>query len=158
VNRKVQLKPLRWRHLDTPDGLQPVLSTTTSVALPQAGPSNHAHSHHHQHHSSNNNHPHASQQQAIALGQLAGSESGRMLYRQGSGAAAGGGGGGGGGGGMAAGGLLSLTSALGSFARPSLPPGSPPLLEEALLVVKWGGVLTHAGRLQAEQLGAHLAC
>jgi len=31
-------------------------------------------------------------------------------------------------------------------------PGAP-LLEEALLVVKWGGVLTHAGRMQAEQLG-----
>ncbi len=28
-----------------------------------------------------------------------------------------------------------------------------PVLEEALMVVKWGGVLTHAGRQQAEDLG-----
>ena len=28
-----------------------------------------------------------------------------------------------------------------------------PVLEEALLIVKWGGVLTHAGRQQAEDLG-----
>lgn len=49
------------------------------------------------------------------------------------------------------------------FARPSVTAGgteggtggtSGPSLEEALLVVKWGGVLTHAGRKQAEDLGA----
>jgi hypothetical protein len=28
-----------------------------------------------------------------------------------------------------------------------------PVLEEVLMVVKWGGVLTHAGRQQAEDLG-----
>ncbi|KAF5835969.1 histidine phosphatase superfamily-domain-containing protein, partial [Dunaliella salina] len=34
-----------------------------------------------------------------------------------------------------------------------------PALLEGLLVVKWGGVLTHAGRQQAEQLGMHFrAC
>jgi len=34
-----------------------------------------------------------------------------------------------------------------------------PVLLEGLLVVKWGGVLTHAGRQQAEQLGMHFrAC
>lgn len=27
------------------------------------------------------------------------------------------------------------------------------MLVEALLIVKWGGVLTHAGRQQAEDLG-----
>jgi inositol hexakisphosphate/diphosphoinositol-pentakisphosphate kinase len=27
------------------------------------------------------------------------------------------------------------------------------VLEEALLILKWGGVLTHAGRQQAEDLG-----
>jgi hypothetical protein len=32
-------------------------------------------------------------------------------------------------------------------------PCAGPLLESALLVVKWGGVLTHAGRHQAENLG-----
>lgn len=30
---------------------------------------------------------------------------------------------------------------------------SPKVLVEALLIVKWGGVLTHAGRQQAEDLG-----
>ncbi|KAG2489657.1 hypothetical protein HYH03_011935 [Edaphochlamys debaryana] len=33
------------------------------------------------------------------------------------------------------------------------PPHQPPVLEEALLILKWGGVLTHAGRQQAEDLG-----
>ncbi|GFR40431.1 hypothetical protein Agub_g1005 [Astrephomene gubernaculifera] len=31
--------------------------------------------------------------------------------------------------------------------------GGTPVLEEALLILKWGGVLTHAGRQQAEDLG-----
>ncbi len=33
------------------------------------------------------------------------------------------------------------------------PAGGDGVLEEALLIVKWGGVLTHAGRQQAEELG-----
>jgi hypothetical protein len=33
------------------------------------------------------------------------------------------------------------------------PQGPQPVLEEALLILKWGGVLTHAGRKQAEDLG-----
>lgn len=32
-------------------------------------------------------------------------------------------------------------------------PATPQRLVEALLIVKWGGVLTHAGRKQAEDLG-----
>lgn len=37
--------------------------------------------------------------------------------------------------------------------HPSAPPPPQQILEEVLLVCKWGGVLTHAGRQQAEDLG-----
>lgn len=42
-------------------------------------------------------------------------------------------------------------TASGSPAPPSQ--AQAPVLEEALLILKWGGVLTHAGRQQAEDLG-----
>ncbi len=38
---------------------------------------------------------------------------------------------------------------------PPAPPAAPPAVEELLLVLKWGGVLTHAGRTQAEDLGRY---
>ncbi len=48
-------------------------------------------------------------------------------------------------------------TASGSPAPPSQAQGQGqaqgPVLEEALLILKWGGVLTHAGRQQAEDLG-----
>jgi hypothetical protein len=45
------------------------------------------------------------------------------------------------------------TSSTGGGVPPSGPPESKPQVTELLLILKYGGVLTHAGRAQAEELG-----
>ncbi|KXZ56516.1 hypothetical protein GPECTOR_1g463 [Gonium pectorale] len=99
INRKVQIKPLRW-------GL-PADSTQAAAA-------------------------------SSATPQTAGSGNGPIV---------------------GAGGSTDVLAGFGSSTEPGssaqlqgLPSGTP-VLEEGLLILKWGGVLTHAGRQQAEDLG-----
>ncbi len=126
VNRKVQLKPLRWRPapLDPhtslfaipqpPAGASP-LRTSSSVSTQDVASAAAAA---------------ATAGPAPAAGQLSAASSGA--------------------------GTGPLPTPTGSSGGAKPLGGSTLQLEEALLVVKWGGVLTHAGRQQAEQLGKRL--
>ncbi len=124
INRKVQLKPLRW-------GVAPV------PPQPADGPAGAA--------------PAADEPQHSALREpfLSGGSHGAPLLGSMSSV---GHAGGGFGQASSGGGGPPLLASHGSVTATA--PGQPQLvLEEALLILKWGGVLTHAGRQQAEDLG-----